>query len=517
MERRVAFVVALLLAIAGMQTRALGQSWPQTYHSGGLYTGTGIAIASGDTSHYVYVCGYKYIPAASPTYAGFVAKYSTSGSLQWEEQVPSDLTPPQYPYGIGFNAIAAYQADSTHTYIYATGITTASFSGGAYNTTTLTVCFDQNGAQEWKAESAMNGATGTPTTGRYATAIALDQAGDPVVAGQAGGNLVVQWFPGGSSGGDTSTSWEEDVQIQVPTTTDPCVPSAYGVVVDSNDSIRAVAEEYSVADDYTGIAITCQQTGSYSGGGGSAVDSPLVYPNSDTGTAGIAHSDQTYPQSGYPHYYPPSDAQYRDAIAADGSGNVYVAGWQPGTSNDDALTLQATSTNGLGYAATYNGGASSSRPTHGEAITVDSGTGDVFMAVKVQETSGTAIRAVQMTSSGESWASNEWTDSGSTDSEPADIAVYDGDPVVTGYEKDSSGAHEYATLKYEPGSSNDPIWSKVELDSNVSASSQQAAAVLIDVDGSSTYVYVTGTIFTTLDSYDSSIRDSQAGTYRYTW
>lgn len=226
---------------------------------------------------------------------------------------------------------------------------------------------------------------------------------------------------------------------------------------------------------------------------------------------------------------PSNDQDIAWAIAVDGSGNVYVAGWCDGSSYEpgDYATIKYYPNGDTAWVRTYNGPADSSDGAYDVAVdgsgnvyvtgySYDSSTGYDYLSIKYDQVgnelwtrryNGKIARTVAVDESGNAYVTGEsagdfatikyypngdtaWVrtyDGPANDHEEYPTLVVDGsgNVYVTGVSRGIGTEYDYATIKYYPNG--DTAWVR-RYDGPVHYD-DEARAIAVDDSGN---VYVTG-------------------------
>jgi uncharacterized delta-60 repeat protein len=306
-------------------------------------------------------------------------------------------------FGPGNEFAEAAVADSSGNF-YITG--RGSYAG---NDDYLTAKYDANGTLMWKATY------GDPEKrSDYASAIAIDSSGNVYVTGYAGSSVTENDYATLKYDADGTLLW--NVTYNGPGNYDD---KAYAITIDSSGNVYVTGQSFN--------------------GSGSRYDYSTIKYDSNGNQLWVA----AYGGSG----------NYDDranAIAVDGSGNVYVTGYSPGagTTYDYATIKYDTDGNQL-WVSRYNGPANNEDAAR--AIAVDS-FGDVYVTggsygspgnydyatIKYNGTDGTQLWVSRYNGPG-----NNWDQALAIALDPS-ANVY-----VTGKSQGPGTSQDYATLKYD--------------------------------------------------------------------
>jgi len=209
---------------------------------------------------------------------------------------------------------------------------------------------------------------------------------------------------------------------------------------------------------------------------------------------------------------PASDSDQASAIAVDASGNVYVTGSSIGTTwpDYDYATIKYDSSGQQQWVARYSGPGNDL--DFGNAIAVDP-SGNVYVTgASFGSGTGFDYATVKYDSSGQQQWVARYNGPGNADDEAYGIAVdASGNVYVTGYSAGSGTGNDYATIKYD--SSGQEQW-VARYDGPTNAN-DYANAIAVDASGN---VYVTGFSdnsgfdYATI-KYDSSGQQQWVGRY----
>ena len=178
-------------------------------------------------------------------------------------------------------------------------------------------------------------------------------------------------------------------------------------------------------------------------------------------------------------------ADQATALAVDDSGNVYVTGRSYGSAfNSDYATIKYSSFGDTLWVRRYDGPANDN--DNASALAVDN-SGNVYVT-GWSIASGTSLdyATIKYSSSGDTLWVRRYYGSGNSDDEATALAVDDsGNVYVTGYSYGSGTSFDYATIKYS--SSGDTLW--VRRYYGPGNSGDYASALAVDDSGN---LYVTG-------------------------
>jgi uncharacterized delta-60 repeat protein len=177
------------------------------------------------------------------------------------------------------------------------------------------------------------------------------------------------------------------------------------------------------------------------------------------------------------------------AMAVDGQGNVYVAGWSESRIGYDCITIKYSTAGDQLWVKRYNGPGS---PHDGAMAMALDGQGNVYVTGWSDgSTTGSDYVTIKYSPSGEQlWVCRY---SGNGDDRAVAMAVDgQGNVYVTGYSRGSKTGYDYATIKYSPGG--DRLWVQrytgpQRAEPDPTYDHDLAAAIAVDSSGN---VYVTG-------------------------
>jgi hypothetical protein len=292
------------------------EQWVARYNGPGNGADDAVAIAT-DSLGNVYVTGFSL---GAGTYSDYTTiKYDSAGQEQWVARYNGP--------GNGFDVAAAIAVDSSGN-IYVTGQSDGSGTSRDY----ATVKYDSAGQEQWVAR--YNG------PGNFidrAQAMAVDSSGNVYVTGVSVGS---------DPGGDYATI-KYDSAGQEQWVARHTGSIAWAIAVDSSGNVYVTGE---TAETVHGHTVVYYGTIKYNSGG---------------------QEQWVARYSGPRNFF--NRAQ---AIALDGSGNVYVTGFSSGTPDYDYATVKYDSAGQEQWVARYNGPGRSDDNAQG--IVVD-GSGNVYV------------------------------------------------------------------------------------------------------------------------------------------
>ncbi len=457
------------------------QQWVAEYDGTGNYNDYAYDIAV-DGSGNVYVTGYGRGSSGFNNY--LTVKYNSSGQQQWVAEYNGPGNSNDYA-----NDMAVDGSGN----VYVTGYGRGSSSNNDY----LTVKYNSSGQQQWFAE--YNG----PGNGYdYAQAIAVDGSGNVYVAGYGrstyGGYYNYLTVKYNSSG---QQQWV--AEYNGPGNS---LDYAYDIAVDASGYVYVFGYSYGLETyvDYTAIKYNSNgqqqwearfntsrsedygQRVTMDGSGNVYVTGYGRGPNNNNDYITIKYNPSG--ETLWARYYngPGNSHDYANAIAVDGSGNVYVTGYGNGTSgNDNYLTVKYNSSGQQQWAAEYNGPGNFW--DYAQAIAVD-GSGNVYVTGNgwCGSSGSDNYLTVKYNSSGQQQWVAEYNGPGNTDDHAYAIGLDgSGNVYVTGFSYGSGTSIDYATIKYDANGNQQ--W--VQRYDNDNYDNDYAYAIAVDGSGN---VYVTG-------------------------
>jgi uncharacterized delta-60 repeat protein len=434
----------LLLALAMLWAvpcfaQKVDTSWVRRYNGPGNSTDQANAIAV-DSSGNVYVTGWSW--GSGTTYDYATIKYYPTGDTAWVRRYNGP--------GNSIDEANAIAVDGSGN-VYVTGY---SYSGSVTDSDYATIKYYPNGDTAWVRR--YNGlGNGTDR----AHAIAVDSSGNVYVTGEsyggsgtAGDYATIKYYPNGD------TAWVR----------------RYNASGNSGDGAFAIAVDCSGNVYVTGL----------SGGSGTTYDYATIkyYPTGDTAWVRRYNG-------------PGNSTDQANAIAVDGSGNVYVTGFSAGSGTTyDYATLKYHPTGDTAWVRRYNGPGNFI--DHGNAIAV-ANSGNVYVT-GTSYGSGTDYDYATLMydpAGNQLWVQRY---NGPANSEDRAFAIAldgSGNVYVTGWSVGYGIGYDYATIKYYP--TGDTAW--LRRYNGPGNSADEANAIAVDGSGN---VYVTGTSLGSGASYD---------------
>jgi uncharacterized delta-60 repeat protein len=275
------------------------EQWVARYNGPGNSNDEACSIVA-DSSGNVYVTGYTYGLGTYHDYA--TIKYNSAGVEQWVVRYngPGNSTDDAH-------AIAVDDAGN----VYVTGVSRGSDANDDYTT----IKYNSNGVEQWVQRY-----NGPANSGDYARAIAIDDAGNVYVTGYSYSS---------STGYDYATIKYDSNGIEQWV-------ARYNGPANSGDYVYAIA-----ADGSGNVYVT-----GYSYGSGTGEDYATIKYNSAGETLWVRRYNG-----------PGNDDDEARAIAIDGSGNVYITGFNWGSGALDYATIKYNSAGVEQWFQGYNGPA----------------------------------------------------------------------------------------------------------------------------------------------------------------
>jgi len=321
-------------------------------------------------------------------------------------------------------------------------IVTGDSAGVGSSADFATIAYSSAGVPLWT-----NRYNGPANSGDSARAIALDGSGKVFVAGYSLGT-------GGLS---------EYATIAYSSAGVPLWTNLFNEPGDSSDQATAIALDKSGNVFVTGHSTSFGTSQDY---------------------ATIAYSGAGVPLWTNLYNGPGNSSDQATAIAVDSSGNVFVTGFSIGSGgSDDYATLAYSNAGVPSWTSRYNGPGDG--PDQANAIAVD-GSGNVFVTGSSTGPRGSDDYAtIKYSGAGVPMWTNRYSGPGSNDVATAIALDSSGNVFVTGYSLSSSNGYDYATIKYS--GAGPPLWTN--LYNGPGNGSDQATGVAVDSGGN---VFVTG-------------------------
>jgi uncharacterized delta-60 repeat protein len=470
------------------------QLWAARYNGPGNSGDFARAIAV-DGSGNVYVTGWSEGSGTSDDYA--TIKYDASGNQLWAARYNGP--------GNSGDFARAIAVDGSGN-VYVTGWSAGSATSYDY----ATIKYDTSGNQMWAARY-----DGPGNSGDEANALAVDGSGNVYVTGVSAGSGTSYDYA--TIKYDTSGNQMWAARYNGPGNS---FDFATALAVDGSGNVYVTGRstDSDASDDYA--TIKYDATGKqlwaarYDGPGNSgdeanalAVDgSGNVYVTGVSAGSGTSYDYATikYDTSGNQMWVGrySGDLTWRSALAVDGSGNVYVAGARDSWSHNYATIKYSSSGNQL-WVALYGGaGTSSDIP---KALAID-GAGNVHLTGR-SKGSGTYYdyATIKYNASGSQLWAARYNGPGNFWDEARALAVDGaGNVYVTGVSYGSGTDYDYATIKYDAGGNQ--LWAARY--NGPANGSDEARAIAVDGSGN---VYVTGSSSRLGEGWDYAIIKYDAG------
>jgi hypothetical protein len=361
------------------------EQWVARYNGPGNGQDDGVAIAS-DGSGNVYVTGQSLGLGTDYDYA--TIKYDSAGQEQWVARYNGP--------GNGEDDAVAIATDGSGN-VYVTGQSLGSGTGFDY----ATIKYDSAGQEQWVARYSQTTLSDIPR------AIAVDSSGNVYVTGRSAGL--------GTNADYATVKYDSAGQEQWA--------ARYNGPANDHDVAFAVAVDSSGNVYVTGTSL------------GAA-------PYSDYATVKYDSAGQEQWVARYP-------GPIAWAIAVDGSGNVYVTGESAETVSGpvDYGTIKYNSSGQEQWVALYNGGRNSSY-NRAQAIALD-GSGNVYVTGFSIGTRSYDYATVKYDSAGQQQWVARYNGPGHSDDQADAMAIDStGNVYVTGGSAGRRTGYDYATVKY---------------------------------------------------------------------
>ena len=384
--------VILCLLYSTFLLAQVNTAWVRRYNGPGNYDDYCVAIAVDGTGN-VYVTGQS---AGSGTVTKDYAtiKYNSAGDTQWVRRYNGPGNENDYGYAV--------EVDGTGN-VYVTGMSTGSGTERDY----LTIKYNSTGDTLWVRR--YNG----PGNGTdYAVALAVDRTGNVYVTGYSAGI--------GTGDADYAT-------IKYNSAGDTLWVRRYNGPGNGFDFALALAV------DGTGNVYVI----GYGHGSGTGYDYATIKYNSAGDTLWVRRYNG-----------PGNGADWANAIAVDGAGNVYVTGssFGSGTVNDYA-TIKYNSAGDTLWVARYNGPGNDADVAYGLAM---DGTGNVYVTGNSTGSgTGDDYATVKYNSAGvKQWVERYNGPGNGCDMANALAVDGTGNVYMTGWSTGSGTGADYTTIKY---------------------------------------------------------------------
>jgi uncharacterized delta-60 repeat protein len=201
-----------------------------------------------------------------------------------------------------------------------------------------------------------------------------------------------------------------------------------------------------------------------------------------------------------------------NAIAVDGSGNVYVTGWSAGTQNTDYVAIKYNSNGDQQWAQRYNGLGNGYDAPYGIAL---DGSGNVYVTgSSTGDGTGFDYTTIKYNTDGQQQWVESYNGTGNGYDAALSLAVdASGNVYVTGSSTAQSGLSDCATIKYDTDGNQQ--WAKIY--DGPESGNDYGNSIVVDGSGN---VFVTGSSTGTQTDrdyltlkYDSSGQELWASTY----
>jgi hypothetical protein len=412
---------------------------PVTVPCGGEYTFT-ISPNEGYLLKDVVVDGASQGPVTKYTFYGVMSPHMITAKFQqlesWVRRYNNDSMN-------GDDEAKAFVVHKPSGNVYVTGYSTGRTTGPDF----YTISYNGEGDQNWGARY-----DGPAHLGDYATAVAVDNAGNAFVGGYGYRGMQVKHSDYATLKYNNSGNLVWDAQ--------------YDDRRNGNDEIRVIA-----IDNSGFIYITGRSEDSLSKNAPKHYDYYTIKYDPNTGKVVWAQRYDNNIQA----------ADEATAIAVDTSGNVYVTGRSQGSGRGfDYATIKYNSSGIQQWVQRYN---NSNGADEAAAIVLDAA-GNVYVTGRSQGATGFDYATVKYDTNG----NQQWVkryDNGNGADEATAIAVdAAGNVYVTGRSQGSGTGFDYATVKYDTNGNQQ--WVKRYDNGN---GADEAAAIGLDSTGS---IYVTG-------------------------
>ena len=423
--RMVFWMVLFVSCVAPVFARTVDTAWVRRFNGVMNSSDGGSAIAVGHAGH-VYVAGYTTSSGTSEDY--LTIKYKSNGDTAWVRNYNGTAN--------SWDRVSAIAIDNAGQ-AYVTGYSYGSGTLSDY----VTIKYHLDGDTAWVRRYGL-------ISYDFAGAIAVDDSDNVYVIGYSIGSgtgldyATIKYYPNGD------TAWVR----------------RYNGPGNGEDWARAMA-----VDSSGNIYVTGRSAGS-----GTDLDYATIKyePNGDTAWVRRYNG-------------PGNQWDVATAIAVDGSGNVYVTGYSVGngTSNDFA-TIKYDSNGDTAWVRRYNG--PNYQVDNANAIAVD-GSGNVYVTgLSTDMGLASYYVTIKYTSDGDTLWLRRYIGPGNNHDEAQALAMDgSGNVYVTGYSYGSGFSKDYATIKYD--SNGDTAW--VARYDGPAIATDSACAIAVDDSGN---VYVTG-------------------------
>ena len=381
------FVLWTLPALAEM---IVDTAWVTRYNGPGNSNDYATAIAI-DGCGNVYVTGLSW---DNTTFEDYVTiKYYPNGDTAWVRRYNGPGNAGDYPYAIAVDGSGN---------VYVTGGSGGGETGQDY----ATIKYCPDGDTAWVRRYTAPG-----NYADHASSIAVDSSGNVYVTGCISDNsgrnhdyATIKYNPSGD------TAW---VRIYDGPIND--YDDAYAISVDGSGNIYVTG-------------------GSVGSGTNSDYATVKYYPNGDTAWMRRYNS-------------PGNSEDWAVAMSVDGSGNVYVTGYSRIATNFDYATIKYYSNGDTAWVRSYNGPGDSD--DYADAIAMD-GSGNVYVTGRSVDSGIVQDYAtIKYYPNGDTAWVRRYNGPGNSDDGASAIAVDgSGNVYVTGGSMGSGPGYDYATIKY---------------------------------------------------------------------
>jgi uncharacterized delta-60 repeat protein len=435
MQHNKTIITFLLLGVISFVIAQVDTAWVRRYNGPGSGTDEAHAITV-DGAGNVYVTGYS---TGSGTYPNDYAtiKYNSGGETLWVRRYDGP--------GARNDEACAIAVDGAGN-VFVTG-----YSYGA-NNDYATIKYNSVGVQQWVKRY-----NGPGNSSDYAKAMALDGAGNVYVTGQSSGSGTGQDYATIKYNSAGDTLWVRRYDRSGGT------EDARAIAVDNSGNVYVTGASYGTNRDYTTIkydSAGVQQWVSIYNGTGDGDDYPEAIAVDGSGNVYVtghsvdASRDYTtikYNPAGetlWARSYdgPGNSSDYAYAMVGDTSGNIYVTGRSTGSGTSyDYATIKYNSTGDTLWVRRYDAAGTGD---DAYAIAVD-GMGNVYVTGKIRGGTARDYATIKYDSAGvQQWVAT-YNGLGSSADEAYAIAVDGASNVyVTGTSVGSGTDFDYATIKY---------------------------------------------------------------------
>ncbi|EQB62638.1 MAG: hypothetical protein RBG1_1C00001G0217 [candidate division Zixibacteria bacterium RBG-1] len=404
--------------------------WIRRYNGSGFSEDQARALAVDDSGN-VYVTGFSGI---NPNYDYATIKYAPSGDTLWVRRYNGPGNSSDYATALEVDNIG---------FVYVTGFSDPDSTPYNYNHDYATIKYGPYGHTIWVRRY-----NGLENGEEAASALAVDDSGNVYVTGRSDGK---------------GTGWDYAI-IKYAPDGDTLWVRRYNGPGNSYDRANALT-----VDDSGNVYIT-----GYSFGSGTYSDYATIKyaPNGDTLWVRRYNG-------------PVSQYDVALALAVDGSGNVYVTGYEEGIYpvDYDYATIKYASNGDTTWVRRHNGPGNSD--DRARALAVD-GSGNVYVTGSGGSYPVNDFVTIKYAPDGDTLWVRRYNRPGNSDDQALALAVDDnGNVCVTGRSRGLWTPYDYATIKY--ASNGDTTW--VRRHNEPAKVSNYATDLAVDGGGN---VYVTG-------------------------